>query len=359
MQTLDFSQNTPQDLIELGSTSLKNIVESDYQPKGIDLPKNDVLPHNWLNDDDIVADVNQHNLNMIRLSQSKVTTRIFGLDTSSIDLGETDNGLLCAVRGTIVWRDCEKYNYTRHGPFVFHITESNKHFLYNKLRQMYFDAKQPAPTPSVWWMPGRIRNVLERWLQRQLSQSCRDSIILWDGSLTAWTIDSPIDLISDVLRTARKRENVVLALSKKTKFRVFGQRVTDLIENRDAPCLLDLDELIRQQYGNYLCFFGRVYAAKFVPSQFTFRLDVDREIPNDAGVEAVQRLIGNDLVADSYPETLRIAHILSRFSASEVIGMQRFISENFGIKIVTRPNLRQILFGPYGGGASNNRAGIS
>jgi hypothetical protein len=150
---------------------------------------------------------------------------------------------------------------------------------------------------------------------------------------------------------------VVLAISKKTKFVVSGQRVADLIDDRDAPCLLDLDEIIRREYGSYLCFFGRVYAAKFTPSCFSFRLDIDKSVPGEAGIDAVQKLIGNDLVVESYPETLRLAHILSKFSASEVIGMQRLVTENYDIRVVSRPDVRQVLFGPYGGGRSSSLGG--
>jgi len=58
------------------------------------------------------------------------------------------------------------------------------------------------------------------------------------------------------------------------------------------------------------------------------------------------------LLKDSYPETLRLAHILSRFSANEVLAMQRYVTKNFGLRITSQTDIRQVLFGPYGG--SNN-----
>ena len=67
------------------------------------------------------------------------------------------------------------------------------------------------------------------------------------------------------------------------------------------------------------------------------------------GFDAVRRLLGNELLDDGYPETLRLAHILSRFSASEVIAMQRYVATNYGLHISPEPNIRQALFGPYGG----------
>lgn len=357
MEILDLSQKAPDDFIRLGSISLKDVSDLSLRPKCVDLHKAGFEEFRYADEEDFTTEVGKQHPDPIRLTPANEAIQVLALDTSSIELGETDVGLLCAVRGTIVQKDREGYRYTRYGPFIFHVTEANKEYLYNGLRQIYFGTNEASPTPNVLWMPGRIRNILERWLQGRLSQVCEDSILLWDGSLTAWTIDSPVALIGELLRVARSRRNVVLAISKKTKFTLSGQRIADLIDDRDTPCLLDLDEVIRREYGSYLCFFGRVYAAKFTPSCFSFRLDIDREVSKETGIDAVQKLIGNDLVVESYPETLRLAHVLSKFSASEVIGMKRLVTENYDIRVVSRPDVRQVLFGPYGGGRSSSVGG--
>jgi len=33
-----------------------------------------------------------------------------------------------------------------------------------------------------------------------------------------------------------------------------------------------------------------------------------------------------------------------------VIGIQRFITQKYGLRVVTRPNVRRLLFGPFGTG---------
>lgn len=83
---------------------------------------------------------------------------------------------------------------------------------------------------------------------------------------------------------------------------------------------------------------------------FAFRLDVDKEFSDEQVVDAVQRLLGNDLVPHGYPETLRLAHIYSTFTANEVIGLQRCVTKEGNMKIVARTNLRRLLFGPFGKG---------
>jgi len=351
LEIVDLSYTSPKDFMTLGCGSLKNIVDQSFRPRHVNLLELEVEDLDY--DRGIKADIaDNKRLETVGLHPIVDDTPVFGIDTSSIELGETKDGVLCAVRGSIVWRYDDGYQYTRYGPFIFHITESNKRILYNKLRQAYFGSRDEVSAPSLWWMPGRIRNVLERWLQKLICHSCKDSLLLWDGSLTAWTFDSPVSIMSEMLHVARNRGNVTLAFSKKTRLYVADRRIADLIADREVPCLLKIDDAIRLQYGSSLCFFGRVYAAKLAPGCFSFRLDIDREVPEEEGIHAVERLIGNDLVIESYPETLRLAHITTRFSASEVIGMQRYIAENYGMRIVGRPDVRQVLFGPYAGAST-------
>ena len=95
---------------------------------------------------------------------------------------------------------------------------------------------------------------------------------------------------------------------------------------------------------------GNVYVAKLTRGICSFRLDIDMKIPREQGIEAVRKLLGNELLTQSYPETLRLAHIFSTFTANEVIGIQRFIAQKCGLKMVTRPNVRRLLFGSFGKG---------
>ncbi len=349
MELADLSRTSPEDFMTLGCGSLKNIADLSFRPRYVNLLELGVEDFES-REREIKANIaDLRHLKKVKLHPVVDGTPVFGIDTSSIELGETHDGILCAVRGSVVWRYENRYQYTRYGPFIFHVTESNRHILYNKLRQTYFGSKDSVSAPNLWLMPDRIRNFLERWLQKLVCQSCRNSLILWDGSLTAWTFDSPVSILSEMLQIARDRGNIVLAFSKKTRLYVANRRIADLIDDEETPCLLKVDDAIRLQYGNNACFFGRVYAAKLAPGCFSFRLDIDRKIPEGEGISAVGRLIGNDLVIESYPETLRLAHITTRFSASEVIGMQRYIAENYGMRIVGKPNIRQVLFGPYAG----------
>jgi len=177
----------------------------------------------------------------------------------------------------------------------------------------------------------------------------QNTLILWDGSLTAGTNDSPTHIVLQLLDTARNRLNTVLAFSKMTRLRLSGHRITDLIEKCTPPCLLEMDGYPIAP-SNAIHFLGNIYVAKLTKGNCSFRLDTDRKLPREQAVEATQRLIANDFLAESYPETLRLAHIYSTFTANEVIGIQRFLAQTHGIKTVTRPNIRRLLFGPFGKG---------
>jgi hypothetical protein len=285
----------------------------------------------------------------LRLDGAGNEVSVYGLDTSNIDLGETAEGVLCAIRGCVVWRDTKEYQYSRHGPFIFHITERNKKYLFDSLRQTCFNQHESIEAPPLEHMADHIRTILERWLQKQLCESCQNSLLLWDGSLMSPSVNRPITPLMTLLNTARRERNTILAFSKKTALTAMGQRINTLVNDKDIPCLLDIDNIIQLQYGKRLRFLGKVYIAKFSPGTLSFRLDIDRRLSQYEGRIAAEDLLQSDLIVNSYPECLRLAHILSRFSAGEVIAMKRYITLHHSLRIVPQPDVRQILFGPYGG----------
>jgi len=271
---------------------------------------------------------------------------VVAVDVSSIRIGETETGELCAIRGAIVWKEKTRYRYQRIGPFPFHITEQNKKEIQKLFRNNHFEFSE---APNVINMQARMGNLFERWLQLGISCSAYGTIILWDGSMTAGMVDSPVDEMSRLLETARNRLSTVLAFSKNTNLRFSGYKLTDYAEKAVPPCLLQINGF--PVPSGPVILLGDVYVAKLTRGVCSFRLDIDKKVPREQGIGAVQSLLGNEVLVQSYPETLRLAHIYSTFTATEVIGIQRFIAHQYGLKIVTRPNVRRMLFGPFGKGA--------
>jgi len=339
----------PDFLIQLSNSSMKSIKGERFRPREVslfDLKMEDEVHQDFplMIDEKILLN------NPIRIEPFAYEVPIVAVDVSSIRIGETEDGVLCALRSSTVWKADSSYLYLRCGPIIFHITDSGHHLISEHLglRQ----PTQPDMLSSVTMrILNRLRNSLERWTQRLVCASSRDGIILFDGSLTAGTPDNPVKYVQSILESARENGNVVLAFSKATKLAIAGQRITRLLEEMPAPCLLDVDREIGEQFPSTpVKLLGRVYVAKLALGGFTFRLDIDRQVPIEGAIETVSKLFGSDLVEQGYPETLRLAHILSTFTANEVIGIQRFISKNYGLRIVSQPNLRRSLFGPFGTG---------
>lgn len=341
----------PTRFIELSLRSIKNIQHEEtatlYQPY-------ETITENTTEEiTPIFQGQTKLKLNQIPLKPIPEETPIAAIDVSSIKIGETTTGILLAIRGAITWKNNRHYHYLRIGPFPFHITEENKTEIYQLFRQ--YSLETPAGnnhttgTPSLIHMQTRITTLLERWLQMNVATQSQNTLILWDGSLTAGTNDSPTHIVAQLLETARNRLNTVLAFTKITRLRLSGHRLTDLMEKCTPPCLLEMDGYPMAP-STGIQFLGNIYVAKLTQGNCSFRLDVDRKLPREQAVEAIQRLIANDQLAESYPETLRLAHIYSTFTANEVIAIQRLLAQMHGIKTVTRPNIRRLLFGPFGKG---------
>jgi len=290
----------------------------------------------------------------IILKPNHEETQIAACDTSTLKIGETSTGMLIAVRGANVWKQNKSYKYTRLGPFIFHITEENKSEVYNMLERAYFTSTHKQSHlyfVNLLQSPTRIASLLERWLQATLARTMNDGVVLFDGSLTAGIPDTPIERLKEILMNARKCGNVVMAFSKITSLRINGYLITDMPLQQRNPHLL---ETIGLRPKPPIVLLGDVYVARLSHGSYAFRLDIDKENSNDQRIEAVGRLLGNDILTQGYPETLRLAHILCTFTANEVIAMQHFIARKCGLKIINRPDMHRLLFGPFGRGESHS-----
>jgi hypothetical protein len=275
-------------------------------------------------------------------------TRIIGIDASSIRIGETERGIICAVRGGVVFNENRRYRYLRLGPFPFHLTEENKREIFRGLDQNPSSSLISAASPLAE-AQSRLCNLIERWIQTSVSYSANESIILWDGALTAGTPGNPVNAVSRILKVARRNLNSVLAFSKATTIRFLGWRITDLVQRYKPPCLFEAEDL-PLSISRRTNLLGKIHVAKLASGGCSFRLDIDRALSREDGLMAVERLLGNDVMFQGYPEALRLAHIYSTFTATDVIGTQSFLTREYGLRVITRHNIRKALFGPYGTG---------
>jgi len=339
-QTIDTT--LPTRFLEQSTRSLKQVRQKTFQ-------LNQQPFQQFVNTDLEYANL-QLNRTPIPLKPNHKETIVIAIDTSTIKIGETSTGIIVAIRGATVWKQNRVYRYTRLGPFIFHITEENKKDVYNTLERTYFTTSytnlhQSAPT--LMQMPLRLASLLERWLQTMIAKTVTDGLILLDGSLTSGTIDTPVYRMKEILNVARKNQNIVLAFSKMTTLRVNGYLITEQLPKSEPPYLLETTGL---RFKPPTILLGDVYVARLNKANYAFRLDIDREIQIPQRLEAIEKLLGNDLYTQSYPETLRLSHILCTFTANEVLAMQHFITRKHGIRLVNRPDMHRLLFGSFGKG---------
>jgi hypothetical protein len=284
----------------------------------------------------------------IRLKANRKETLIAAIDTSTIKIGETAAGIIIAVRGATTWKQKTVYKYTRLGPFIFHITEDNKNQLYKSLEQSYFgttNSSNHLNSPNMMQTPTRLASLLERWLQKMVAKTVKNGVLLFDGSLTCGTPEISIQRLREILNYARKNQSIVLAFSKATTLRANGLLITEQDANCDPPYLL---ETIGLRPKPPMMLLGDIYVARLNKSNLSFRLDIDKEAVIEQRMEAIQKLLGNDLYTQSYPETLRLSHILCTFTANEVLAIKHFITRKHGIQIINRPDMHKLLFGAFG-----------
>ena len=333
----------PQRFIELSIHSLKHVQNRPFQLNQQTFQQNNQKEQ---------IQAGRVELQHIPLKRRLEETAVAAVDTSSIKIGETSKGILIAVRGASIWKKKRNYRYLRLGPFIFHITDENRKEVYNTLQMTYFNSsyeQRRQSSPSLFQMPTRIANLLERWLQNTLSKTVSNGLILFDGSLTSGIADTPSQRMKEILDNTRKRDNVVLAFSKMTTLRLNGYLITDVLLGYKPPYLFELSGLKPKPP---IVLLGDVYVARLTKGNYAFRLDIDKKVPVERRVESIEKLLGNDLLSQSYPETLRLAHIFCTFTANEVIAMQHFIARKYNLKIINRPDMHRLLFGPFGKGES-------
>ncbi len=338
----------PDFLLRLSDKTMRNMQGRDFVPDSVV-----EAPHpsaQFGGDSSTLSLDSASHYRTISITPVEHPNRVVAVDVSSIKLGETADGVLSGIRGAFVWRDSSGYRSLRYGPLCFHVNEQTE----RELTQLLGLSK--ASANARWFSYAdrliiRVRNLLERWIQLQACLTFDNCAVLFDGSLTAGTPDNPARQVERILETARQGRNVVLAFSKATKLRANGTPITELGNGYRAPCLVDVDGAVSSQFPAYpVRLLGKVYVSKLQARGFLFRLDVDREITEDQALQALGSIASIDLVEHGYPETLRYAHIVSTFTANEVIAIQSHVAGHYGLRTTNPINVRRSLFGPFGTG---------
>ena len=85
-------------------------------------------------------------------------------------------------------------------------------------------------------------------MQTMLAKTVSHGIILFDGSLTAGTMDTPVQRLREILSYARRNQSTVLAFSKATTLRSNGLLITEQLPTMTLlTCLKPLGCILSRQ----------------------------------------------------------------------------------------------------------------
>lgn len=91
---------------------------------------------------------------------------------------------------------------------------------------------------------------------------------------------------------------------------------------------------------------GMLFAAKFAPGGFTFRVDVARRSIIQSEEEVLQTIYANTQMTLGYPNLLRLAHIHSAFTKAEIVSLQVQIAHDYDVQL-RQPEDLSVVFAPF------------
>lgn len=270
---------------------------------------------------------------------------IIAVDTSSARLGETNKGILAAIRVGIVIQNGKEMSGDTFGPYVVHITDENKQSLYDYFREDLLGIKKGEAPYTLSKMMDRIRNAIERISQIITCSMIKNGLVLWDGSLTSGTIDTPYEVIKNAVQIAHSNGNSIIAISKRSWLRLItGEQLIGLLDNIPKVCFIDVHDKLHADINRFL---GRVHVAKFTVDGFSFRVDVAAS-PGYTNEDILSLLVGNSAFYNGYPEALRQAHIHCYFTPSEILALQNYAINKYNLEVIRTFDIRRHLFTPFG-----------
>jgi len=270
---------------------------------------------------------------------------IVAVDASAIPLGETDKGIVAAVRTAMVKMENGEIKPPEvFGPYLLHITPTTIEPIYNALcKALGLGRRKPPP---LYRAVNRIMVLLERVAQRYANKQIEDGIILWDGSLTV-SRTTPKDVFIESFRQARERGNSIMAIVKRSYLRLLdGTPLIDLLAKEQGPCYCRIPLTdVSIKHKRFLL--GEVFVAKFTSTGFPFRVDI-KPASGDA-VEVLAKLRKSSSFRWGYPEPLVVAHAHSYFTSVEALSLQMLAIKKYGLSTIPCFDLRTHILGPFGG----------
>ncbi len=266
----------------------------------------------------------------IRPVQEKMI--VAAVDSSSVKLGETEEGALYAVKcGVAMALDRRALMHFRIGPILFYLSE-------NTARNSELEGRLARAVLCDDDLAKRlIRIRAERAIQTELSNHFANSIILVDGSLRMSVFEDRDRSIRKISESCVLRRNILIGISKGTRLKPVERAAAPLLMV-PGPACLDVDAIVKSLIRNTV---GTSLMVRFDASGPVLRTD----ILADDSEDALGKLVGNDIVAGGYPETLRLAHYISTFTSTEMTCLRSHVLNNYDVSELAAEDIRRTLLG--------------
>jgi len=270
-----------------------------------------------------------------------IDSQVVAIDSTSVTLGQLPDGLVGAVRASIIIKPAGKTRHSleRYGPYLVPITNQNKDLLYRAIYKAVYKKETKINAPDCFKTLDRVRNLLERHIQLEVAKHYSNCLILIDGSLIGGTVADPRFAMRKILVDSASSGNSIVAISKSTGLTLqqTKRNILSLLDNIHGPCCIGgVENHITQKKERYL---GHIYVAKLTPLGEPFRVDVPENtpIPHSEIFNQVAGLAGDD----GYPEELRLAHMTCVLSSIEIVELQSaaIVLHGLTMKEELRPKL--------------------
>jgi NurA domain len=273
--------------------------------------------------------------------------QVHAIDSSSIVLGQASDGVLFSIRVVVVGWDPATSRRTIERRFEVpgYVSNQNKDEVYGQLRSKLWGLEDGVRAPDPFKMVDRVRNLYEKYAQFELASGTKDSILLFDGSLTGDTIDTPANVLSRILTAATSNGSDVVSISKKTKLvTTSGTKILELLDpSFQPPIVIPITDLLKMK--EHYRVLGDVFVGRLSDAPLSFRIDAksDRKAK-----EVFGDLLASVQLESGYPVPLIQAHVNCYYNAYDAFAVRVYLAR-MNVPMKEELNIRGILFGMYGG----------
>lgn len=273
---------------------------------------------------------------VITFEPVKENATVLAIDSSCIQIAETEEGALYAVKcGIATAFRGQTHAHFKMGPMLFYLSDDTlKHSeLDHRIAKLVlFDSESAKRL---------IRIRVERGVQLELSRCLCEAIILVDGSLTSSVWEHRNQTLRKVVENCSLYKNTIVGISKSTKLRILD-KISIPLTRINSSGLIDVDLIIKGLIRNTI---GDSILVKIGNSNNSPILRADVFTPGGDKVRSFGKILWNDSVARGYPETLQLAHHISTFTSTEISCIKSHVLNKYNVTELASEDIRKKLLG--------------